>query len=115
MKNIKFIFGIVALCWLPICLTAQVGITSDRSVTFLHGLGEDAQDWQPFVDFFNGPDNRRMSTSNPSFANSGGLTNITASARVRTTFGSTSLAICHSLGGLVARRLDRDAGMRAGA
>jgi hypothetical protein len=107
MKNIKFAFGIIILCLFSLNLSAQPGITTDRDVTFLHGLGESGEDWQPFVDFFNTNEPRRLSPSNPTFTSSGGLNNITSSANIRTSFDANSLAICHSLGGVVARRLDR--------
>jgi pimeloyl-ACP methyl ester carboxylesterase len=106
MKNIKFIFGIVAFLWLPLSIFGQVGVTSNRNVTFLHGLnGGDT--WDPFVDFFSQqtPNGRRMNISNVNFTSIGGFNTIANS--VTGNFGTTSVAICHSMGGAIARRLDR--------
>jgi pimeloyl-ACP methyl ester carboxylesterase len=104
MKNIKFIFGIMVLCWLPLSIFGQVGVTQDRRVTFLHGLGG-ADQWDPFVDFFeNGPNSRRMDIANNNYSSAGGFNTIAAG--ITGNFGSTSIAICHSMGGVIARRLD---------
>jgi hypothetical protein len=105
MKNIKFIIRIVALCWLPLSIFGQVGVTQDRRVTFLHGLGGVDQ-WDPFVDFFeNGPNSRRMDIANNNYSSAGGFNTIAAG--ITGNFGATSVAICHSMGGAIARRLNR--------
>jgi pimeloyl-ACP methyl ester carboxylesterase len=105
MKNIKFVFGILAFCWLPLTIFGQVGVTTDRNVTFLHGLNGGGT-WDPFVNFFSqqAPNGRRMNISNVNFTSTGGFNTIANS--VTGNFGTTSVAICHSMGGPIARRLD---------
>ena len=106
MKNIKLnLWVMVAACWLPLSILAQPGITSNRNVVLLHGLQE-TNGWVAFSNFFTGPDNRRMNADAPNFSSQGGLGSI-ASGVSSSNFGSNSLTICHSLGGVVARRLDK--------
>jgi hypothetical protein len=104
MKNIKFIFGIIALCWLPLSIFAQPGITFNRNVTLLHGLNGNGT-WNGFDNFFRNQDNRRMSTRNASFTSDGGFATITADAINQSILGTD--AICQSMGGVIARRIDR--------
>jgi pimeloyl-ACP methyl ester carboxylesterase len=109
MKNIKFIIGIIALCWLPLSIFGQVGVTSDRTVNFLHGLGGNATDWEGFTDFFRIDDNRRINVRNLGFTSAGGFAAITTAAGNQSLLGSDNIAICHSMGGVIARRIDRAA------
>jgi pimeloyl-ACP methyl ester carboxylesterase len=109
MKNIKFAFDILALCWLPLSIFAQPGITENRSVTFLHGLQGNANNWRPFTTFFSGQDNRRMNVNNTSFTSQGGLEAIATDAREKSILNANAIAICHSMGGVIARRIDRTA------
>ena len=109
MKNIKLnLWVMIAACWLPLSILAQPGITSDREVTFLHGLNGSAADWQPFSDFFSGQDNRRINPTNFGYNSTGGFNSIATDIRARSSFGANSIAICHSMGGVMARRLDKN-------
>ena len=108
MKNIKLnLWVMIAACWLPLSILAQPGITSNRNVVLLHGLQE-TNGWVPFRNFFTnpGPDRRRMNADAPNFSSSGSLGSV-AGGVSSSFFGSNSLTICHSLGGVVARRLDK--------
>jgi pimeloyl-ACP methyl ester carboxylesterase len=110
MKNIKLFIGVIMLALqLPLSILAQPGITTNRNVLFLHGLNGDNTDWQPFVSRFStfGSDARRMNSFNQSYTSTGGLSNITSSVSTSGS-GVSSIAICHSMGGVVARRLDKN-------
>lgn len=110
MKNRFFtskagIIGLLLLVLHPLKMSAQAGITSNRRVVFLHGLNEDFTDWTAYVNHFTTTDTRRMNPFNQNFSSVGGLNAIFN--RVSTAgSGGTSIAICHSLGGVVARNLD---------
>jgi pimeloyl-ACP methyl ester carboxylesterase len=109
MKNIKFIYGILALCWLPLSMDAQPGITQNRRVNFLHGLNGSNGSWNPFATFLRDQDNRRMNITNPSFTSDGGLGAIASDASGQSVLNPDAIAICHSMGGVIARRIDRAA------
>ncbi len=110
MKNRFFTSsaGLIALLLLvlhPLSMSAQAGITSNRNVVFLHGLNENATDWTAYVDHFLTIDRRRIDSFSQFFSSRGGLNAIFN--RVSTAgSGAQSIAICHSLGGVVARNLD---------
>lgn len=113
MKNRFFTSkaGIIALLLLvlhPLSMSAQVGINSDRNVIFLHGLGGNSTDWRDFVNRYaiGGGEPRRMTSNNQFYPTTGSLNTIFAGAPTSNR-GASSLAIGHSLGGVVARNLDR--------
>jgi hypothetical protein len=104
MKNLKlFIAVVMLLLTVPLSIFAQPGITSDRNVSLIHGLG-DPQGWIPFRNFFTGEDNRRMSTSRPEYSAANGLNSATTQIPF---ISSNTVVIAHSLGGVIARRADR--------
>jgi hypothetical protein len=111
MKNIRFFIGILALLsQLPLSIFAQPGITSDRQVTLIHGLGE-PEAWIPFRNFFTGQDNRRMNIARPEYNSLGGLN---AAASQIPFIGSNTVVISHSLGGLIARHINNGSNPMAG-
>jgi pimeloyl-ACP methyl ester carboxylesterase len=104
MKNIKLFIGVLLIALqLPLSILAQPGITSDRDVVFIHGLNGNSNSWQPFTSFFSGV--RRMSADRPSHNSSGGISG--ASSQISSSkFGTQSLTIGHSFGGVIARHLN---------
>jgi triacylglycerol esterase/lipase EstA (alpha/beta hydrolase family) len=111
MKNRFFTSSawvIALLFWVlyPLSMSAQAGITSNRKVIFLHGLNEDFSTWQPFSNRFIAAENRLMSPFNQTYGSVGSLGTIFSGVSTSGS-GASSLAICHSLGGVVARNLDR--------
>lgn len=110
MKNRFFATnaGIIALLLLVLCplsMSAQAGITTDRNVLFLHGLNNTSTAWQPFSNQFIA-NNRRMTSNNQTYGTVGSLATIFSGVST-TGSGASSIAISHSLGGVVARNLDR--------
>jgi pimeloyl-ACP methyl ester carboxylesterase len=104
MKNIKLFIGafLVAL-QLPLSIFSQPGITSDKNVVFIHGLNGNSNSWQPFTSLFTG--DRRMSADRPAHNSSGGISG--ASSQISSSnFGTQSLTIGHSFGGVIARHLN---------
>ncbi len=106
MKNIKFIIGIMALCWLPLSIYGQAGVTRDRSVNFLHGLNGRGT-WNGFTTFFSNQEPRRMNINEMGFTSSDGFDVISAEARGQSILAPDAIAICQSMGGVIARRIDR--------
>jgi pimeloyl-ACP methyl ester carboxylesterase len=107
MKNIKAIMGIWLLSMsIPLSIMAQPGVTSNRNVVFIHGLMGSSSSWQAFTDdFTSGVNERRMNADRAQHGTSGGI-NFAASEINSPNFGSQSLVIGHSMGGVIARHLD---------
>jgi pimeloyl-ACP methyl ester carboxylesterase len=73
----------------------------------LHGLNDNSNAWQPFSSRFSGTENRWISSNNQSYSSTGGLAAIFGGVSTAGS-GSSSITICHSLGGVVARNLDNN-------
>ncbi|NJN34962.1 MAG: hypothetical protein HC817_12620 [Saprospiraceae bacterium] len=104
MKNIKILIPFfVATVFLMATINAQVGVTSNRDVVFIHGLN-DVNGWDNFSNFLT--NTRRMNSDEPNHNSQGGFGTL-ASNIFSPNFGNQSLVIGHSLGGSIARRLNR--------
>jgi pimeloyl-ACP methyl ester carboxylesterase len=117
MKNINFkllYLSILLSALIPLSISAQPGITSNRNVLFFHGLGGGIESWQPFINRFTvSGDTRRMNPFNQTYSTTGSLTTI--AGNISTTGSSpSSIAIGHSLGGVVARRRDLNGNLNVG-
>lgn len=114
MKNRFFITSawLIALLLLvlhPLSMSAQPlpGINADRNVIFLHGLNDNQNAWARFINRYNSIVERRwINSSNPSYLSAGSLNNIANQLTAIGGTGASSIAICHSLGGVIARDLD---------
>jgi hypothetical protein len=117
MKNIKLFIGFLMFALqLPLSILAQPGITSDRNVKLIHGLG-DQGGMQPFANFFTGQDNRRMFALTPNYVSGNGLDAaanqipINSSPISNINSDANTVFIGHSLGGVITRHLNNSNAM----
>jgi pimeloyl-ACP methyl ester carboxylesterase len=117
MKNInlKLLFwSILISALIPLSISAQPGITSNRNVLFLHGLEGTSGSWAPFINRFTvSGDTRRMNPFNQTYSSSGGLSAIASGVSTNGS-NSAAIAICHSMGGVIARRKDANGSLGVG-
>ena len=98
------------------CLCVTVALSSwaqqPRNVIWLHGLGDNSQAWQHYEQIFTAE--RQMSSLRDSYTTGQGIDQATSTAlnSIDSNLGSgathnRNLAIGHSMGGIVARNIDR--------
>jgi hypothetical protein len=98
----------IVLTQLVFYFLIPLSIWGQRPVVFLHGLGESAATWQDFENSLSS--SRNMTTTNIDYTSTLGFGNALGSID-RSAFNSNSLVICHSLGGLMARNINRNTTM----
>jgi pimeloyl-ACP methyl ester carboxylesterase len=117
-KSMKWVVALLLLCCFgPLSISAQPGITSNRNVIFLHGLNEPGS-WNDFINRYNpnsGVERRFIGSRGVDYNSDGGLTTVYNDVQPQLIgTGQSSLAICHSLGGIVGRHFDSQPGTFVG-
>jgi hypothetical protein len=113
MYKILTTFCLLTFCFLQ--LNAQIPLPGDRKVLFLHGKGESSSQWQLVAELFEAE--RQLDQGRVFYESNLGLDfavnkalnrfNNTITFPNNTSSNANSIAVCQSMGGVVARGIDK--------